>query len=142
MQEITLFISHYPLLTAATIAVFILVVIVELLRAKQNAFNIGPVKVTQLINRENAVVIDIRQPELYRKSHIIDAHSMNSGDLLKDTKKIDKFRSRPLIIVANSHHESQKIAALLLKQGYNAFSLHGGMRAWMEAQMPLVGEQA
>ena len=114
--------------------------LIEFIRAKRNVFNISPAQVTQLINRENAIVVDIRQNEIYRKSHIIDAQSINPKDILQNHKKLEKFKGRPIIIVANATNESQKIAALLLKHGYNAYSLSGGMRAWGEAQMPLVGE--
>jgi rhodanese-related sulfurtransferase len=140
MQELTVFITHHPYLSAATLAVFIFAMLIEFIRAKRNAFNISPAQVTQLINRENAVVIDIRQNEIYRKSHIIDAQSINPKEILQNQKKFDKYKGRPIIVVANATNESQKIAALLLKHGYNAYSLSGGMRAWSEAQMPLVGE--
>lgn len=141
MQELTVFISHHPLLSAATLAVFILVMLTEFMRAKRNAFNISPAQVTHLINREHATIIDIRQNETYRKSHIIDAQSINPKDIIQNPKKLDKYRAKPIIIVANATQESQKIAALLLKHGYNAYSLNGGMRAWNEAQMPLIGDQ-
>ena len=140
MQDLTVFITHHPFLSAATLAVLILVMLVEFIRAKRNVFNINPAEVTQLINRENALVIDIRQNEVYRKSHIIDALSIDTKDIHKQPNKLEKFKARPIIIVDNSAHESQKIAALLLKRGYNAYSLSGGMRAWNEAQMPVVGE--
>jgi rhodanese-related sulfurtransferase len=139
MQDISIFISHHPLLSAAVFVVFIILVCVELMRARRNVFNINPVRLTQLINRENAVVIDIRPQEVWRKGHIIDAQSMSANDILDNAKKLEKFRARPIIVVANAGHESQKIAAILLKRGYNAYSLSGGMRAWSEAQMPVVG---
>lgn len=140
MQELTTFINSHPLLSAGTLAVFICLTIIELLRARRNVFSINPARVTQLINRENATVIDIRQQDVYKKNHIIDAQSMTAETILKDPKKLDKLRARPVIIVGTTGNDSQKIAALLLKHGYNAYSLSGGMRAWTDAQMPLVGE--
>lgn len=140
MQELTPFITSHSLLSVATIAVLLILIIIEFIRARKNVFNINPAQVTQLINRENAVVIDIRQNEVYRKGHIIDAQSVNPQEIRQNPKKLEKFRARPLIIVANASSESQKIAAFLLKHGYNAYSLNGGIRAWSEAQMPLVKE--
>lgn len=140
MQDITIFISHHPFLSAAVLVVFIILVFIELMRARRNTFNVGPAQITQLINRENAVVIDIRPSDVWRKGHIIDAQSISVKDITDHAKKLEKFKARPIIVVANASHESQKIAALLLKRGYNAYSLSGGMRAWSEAQMPLVGE--
>jgi len=51
---------------------------------------------------------------------------------------LEKFKSKPIIVVDNSGFESQKIASFLLKQGYTAYSLNGGMRAWATAQMPII----
>jgi rhodanese-related sulfurtransferase len=140
MQDLTTFLGNHPFLSLAAATVFVLVMMVELIRARRNIFNLSPVQITQLINRENAVVIDIRPSESYHKGHIIDAHSLMPQDIRQNLKKLEKFKSRPIIIVSNASSESQKIAALLLKHGYNAYSLAGGMRAWSEAQMPLVKE--
>lgn len=140
MQELTTFISQHPLLTIAVAIVFVLLIIIELMRAKRNVFNINPARLTHLMNRENAVVIDIRPQDAFRQGHIIDAQSVKAEDILKNPKKLEKFRAQPLVIVSNTANESQKIAAYLLKHGYNAYSLTGGIRAWNEAQMPLVKE--
>jgi rhodanese-related sulfurtransferase len=140
MQDLTTFISNHLFLALAAAAVFVLAMLVELLRARRNVFNITPVRTTQLINRENAVVIDIRPVETYRQGHIIAAYSMPDQDSKQTLKKLEKFKNRPIIVAANAANESQKIAALLLKHGYNAYSLAGGMRAWSEAQMPLIKE--
>lgn len=140
MQDLITFISNHPFLSLGAAIALVLVMLVELMRARRNVFNITPAQTTQLINRENAVVIDIRPDETYRKGHIIDAHAMMLHDIRQNPKKLEKFKNRPIIVVANASNESQKIAALLLKHGYNAYSLAGGMRAWSEAQMPLVKE--
>lgn len=141
MQEISVFISNHPLLSAATFIVLIFVTIVEFVRARRNTLGISPAQLTQMMNRENAVVIDVRQNEIWRKSHIIDALCMDGKEITENPKKLEKFKARPIVIVANTGAESQKISSFLLKQGYNAFSLNGGMRAWSEAQMPLVGDK-
>lgn len=141
MQDFITFLSNHPMLTLAAIILLILLMIIEFIRAKRSGGNISPLQVTQMINHDNAVLIDLRPNDVYRNGHIIDALSMTMKDVTENTKKIEKFKSRPIIIVCQTGTESQKIAALLLKRGYNAHALAGGMRAWSEAQMPLVKEQ-
>lgn len=141
MQELTTFITHHTGLSLATIGVLVVLMLLEFMRAKRNAFNIGPAQVTQLINRHHAVVLDIRSNDAYRKGHIIDAQLIASQEIKQPSKKLEKFKNRPIIIISSANNESQKIAASLLKQGYNAYSLSGGMRAWLEAQMPLVRDE-
>lgn len=138
MQDIATFISHHLGLTYAVAAVFVLLMIIEVLRLKRNNFSVDVTKAVQLINRENAVIIDTRANDIYRQGHIIDSVSIPGRDTLDQPKKIEKYRNKPLILVCNTGLESQKIAALLKKQGYNAFALSGGIRAWGEAQLPLI----
>ncbi len=142
MQELTTFFSHHLLLSLAAAAIFVLIVIIETIRAKRNVFNVTPTQAIQLINRENAVVLDIRPKDAYRLGHIIDAISFTTQEITGTSKKLEKFKIRPIIIVATVGSESQKIAALLLKRGYNAYSLTGGMRAWNEGQLPLIKESS
>jgi len=140
MQDLTIFVSHHPGLFLAAAIIFILAMIVELFRATRGNLRIDIPKAIQLINHEHAAVIDIRPTELFRKGHILDAISIPAKDLMISTKKMDKFKSKPIIIACNAGVESQKIAAHLLKQGYNVYSLSGGTRAWGDAGMPLIKE--
>lgn len=138
MQDFITFFSNHLALTSAAIFVFALLTIIEFMRAKRATYSLNPTQMTQLINHQHAVVIDIRGAEQYRQGHVIDALSMTATDLNNNGKKLEKFKNKPLIVVCPSGNESQKIAALLLKRGYNAYSLAGGMRAWRTAQMPEV----
>jgi rhodanese-related sulfurtransferase len=110
------------------------------MRTRRHAYHISPVRSIQFINHENAVVLDLRSPDSYRKGHIIEAISMATKEIKENPKKLVKFQTRPLIIVDENGNEAQKIATMLLKQGYNAYSLAGGIRAWNEAQLPLIKE--
>jgi rhodanese-related sulfurtransferase len=140
MQELTTFISNHPTLSAGILIVFGLIMCVEFIRAKRGTVNVDPTRLTQLINHQSAVVLDLRPQELYRKGHIIDAQMITPTEVRENSKKLEKFKARPLVLVCNTGIVSQKIAANLLKQGYNVYSLSGGMRAWIDAQMPLIKE--
>ncbi|EKD71967.1 MAG: hypothetical protein ACD_46C00044G0004 [uncultured bacterium] len=135
MQDLGQFIAKHLALTYAFALVLILLMIVEFFRMRRNQVNINAAQAVQLINRQNAVIIDIRASELFAKGHIIDALSLSAADL-NNYKKIEKYKKRPIIIVCNSGIESQKVAAHLLKNGYNTFSL--GIRTWIDADLPLI----
>lgn len=140
MQDLINFLSNHLTLTIAVIIVLAFVMIVEFIRTKRNSLGLSPLQATQMMNHDNAIVLDIRASELYRKGHIIEAYSSTPQEINANPKKLEKFRTRPLIIVCSTGVESQKIAALLLKQGYNVYALTGGMRSWTDAQMPIVKE--
>lgn len=141
MQELNTFIGNHLQLSLVIIVLLMLLVIVELLRNKKKRHGVEPQQAIFMMNHENGLVIDLRPTEAYRDGHIIEALSMSANEIKENPKKIEKFKNRPLIIVCHGGVESEKIAAQLRKQGYNAFSLTGGMRAWNDAQMPMIKER-
>lgn len=138
MQELSKFLTSHPLLSGGILVIFILLTIVEIIRAKRKAVELTPQAATQKINRENAVIIDIRPSDAFKSGHIIDATLLAPDAIRNNPKLLNKFKTKPLIFVCANGVESQKTAAFWLKSGYNAYSLKGGMRAWGETQLPVV----
>lgn len=138
MQDILIFIQHHGSLFTAFIAVFALLLIIEFIRIKQGGNQITPAIATGLINHQNAVVVDIRKSEEFTQGHIVDAISLPTSGLEIQPKKLEKFKSRPIVLTSSTGQEAGPIAALLAKQGFNVFILSGGIRAWLNAEMPLV----
>lgn len=142
MQDLTLFIANHPILLGAFGIVILLILIVEALRTKQNVYALSPQKAVQLINHENAQIIDIRSVDHFRKGHIIEAMNIPLAELKTNSKKLEKIRSRPIILVCSTGVESQKLASAWLKRGYTIYTISGGIRAWMNDQLPIVKEQS
>ena len=140
MQEMLTFLTNHPALSAGALVVILLLLMLEILRAKRSTFKITAQQATQLINHDNAVVVDLRSTEQFKKGHIIGAQSILSKSIWDNAKKLEKFKTKPLIMVCEQGVESQKIAVFLLKHGYNVFALAGGMRGWQAADMPIVKE--
>ena len=140
MKDIYTFLQQHNELSIALIIVLALLFMVELLRAKLGARRVSPVEATQLINHQNAVVVDIRSQDAFYSGHILGAISLPLADLEKQYKKLEKYITQPIIIVCASGLESPRAASFLLKNGYNVLIHTGGVRAWKEADMPLVKE--
>jgi rhodanese-related sulfurtransferase len=111
--------------------------IVEFIRAKQGALQINPHEAIRLMNHQNATVIDLRTHDAYSTGHIVNAISIPFPDFEK-LKKWDKYQSNPVILVCANGLESRKAAHLLLKQQIKPYVLAGGIRGWLNAEMPLV----
>ncbi len=140
MENFTVFIARHMGLFYLLGAILIALMIIEAIRAKRGRVRLRPTDAVILINKQNAVVIDIRNNETYRKGHIIDALNLPPRELSEAGKKLDKYKNKPLIVVDGNGTDSHKAAAALVKQGYNAFILAGGIRAWSGADLPLVKE--
>ena len=140
MENFTIFISHHLDIFYIFAGLLAALSIVEFIRSKRSNARLSPVEAVLMINKKNAVVIDIRNQDHYRKGHIVDAENLPLSDLPTATKKLDKYKNKPVILVCNNGVDSQKAAANLAKQGYTAFILAGGMRAWSGADLPLIKE--
>lgn len=139
-NDLFTFLLRHQTLSIALALVLVFLIILEIFRAKGRPFQISPRETINRINHENAVVIDVRNQDSFKKGHIIDAILISSEEIKSSPKKLDKYKKRPIILVCATGLESPKLAALLLKQGYNAYSLTGGLRAWREADLPLIKE--
>ncbi|MCK9284945.1 MAG: rhodanese-like domain-containing protein [Rhodocyclaceae bacterium] len=99
---------------------------------------ISPAAATLKINRENALVIDVRESAEWSAGHIPEARHFALGQLEKRLHEIDKHKDRPLIVCCASGGRSSAAVATLKKAGFaQVFNLAGGMAAWAEASLPV-----
>ncbi len=138
MQDISSFIDHHLTLVIALAIVLVVLVILEFVKLKRGATRLTPAEVTHLVNRAKGVVIDIRTPDAFATGHIVGAISLPLGDIKTKIKKIEKFKSQPIVIVCATGVDSSKAASLLKEYGFQTHILTGGIRAWRNAEMPLV----
>lgn len=138
MQDVIPFLGHHWLLTGLLVILLILLFLEEA-KAKGLTKQLGPAEVVQLINRESAVVIDIRNRDAFKTGHIVGSFNFPQSELEKDFSKLSKYKDRPLVIVYATGQKAGEIMMKLKKQGFtNVQVMSGGINAWTNAQMPLV----
>jgi len=99
---------------------------------------ISPFEAVQLINRRDALVLDVRDTGDYAAGHIVNARHLPEAQLADRMKELEKYRSRPIIVSCRSGMRGPAVAGVLRKQGYlEVFALRGGVAAWQQASMPL-----
>ena len=92
----------------------------------------------QLINRRDAVVIDVRDSGEYAAGHIVNARHVPEAQLAARIKEMEKFKTRPIIVSCSTGSRAAHAADVLRKHGFGeVFALHGGIAAWQQASMPL-----
>ena len=103
----------------------------------KNAAGLNPAQVTLLINREDAVVLDVRETGEWSAGHIPNARHIAMGQLDKRIHELDKFKGRPIIVCCASGNRSSSACGRLKKAGFEkVFNLSGGIGAWTEAGLP------
>ena len=99
---------------------------------------VGAFEAVQLINRRDALVLDVRDTGDYAGGHIVNAKHIPEAQLADRMKELEKYRSRPIIVACRTGQRAPAVAATLRKQGYpEVFALRGGVAAWQQASMPL-----
>jgi rhodanese-related sulfurtransferase len=94
---------------------------------------------TQLINRRNAVVVDLRPAEEYAGGHLPQARHVEFAQLQAKTGQIAKNKSTPVLFVCQTGQQSHKAVRIAKEAGYTEVHiLQGGVSAWQHAGMPVV----
>jgi rhodanese-related sulfurtransferase len=92
----------------------------------------------QLINRRDAVVVDVRNADEYKAGHIMNARHIPEGELDNRMKELEKIKAKPIIVSCGRGNRSAAVAAKLRKLGFpEVLSLRGGVAAWQQASLPL-----
>ena len=101
--------------------------------------NVSPQQVVQILNREKAMVIDVRDAEAFAQGHVIGAKNIPFEDLESQANKLNKYKQRPVILVCRSGQKALQAVAKLKKSGFEqAMALTGGIDGWVKADLPLV----
>jgi rhodanese-related sulfurtransferase len=99
---------------------------------------VSVVDAVQLINRKDALVIDVRDTGEFEAGHIAGARHVPEKQLAERLKELEKFKDRALIVVCRNGTRSASAVKLLRDNGFaEAVNLRGGLSAWEQAAMPL-----
>jgi rhodanese-related sulfurtransferase len=135
MQIFEFVTNHWPLV-AAFIALLLLLIFSEMRSKIHSAIKVTPQQATQLINKEDALVIDLRDELAYKKGHIISAKHVLPTNLLNYNKLPDK--DKPLLLICQSGYQSPGLGRQLRKQGFQlVYFLAGGIDNWLNSGLLL-----
>ena len=92
----------------------------------------------QMMNREKAVVVDVRERAEFDQGHLVGAKNVPLGEFEAKLSTTVKNKTLPLILVCKSGARSGSALAIAKKLGYaQAQSLAGGIVAWQAAKLPV-----
>lgn len=91
----------------------------------------------QLINREKAVLVDVREAEEFAAGHALGARNVPLGELEARLPAAVKNKTVPLLLLCASGARARRALETARKLGYDkAQVVAGGLRAWTEANLP------
>lgn len=138
-QIIQFVIKHWALVSAFIIVLVLL--ILEEVRSQKGRGYVSSTEATQLINHDNAQVIDLRETSAFRDGHIVGSKNIPLADFDREKDKLTD-KTQPLILVdamgLKTHTISQRLKAAEFEK---VFILKGGIERWKADTMPLVKGQ-
>ena len=103
-----------------------------------SAPQVGPTEAVQLINRKDAVMLDVREPGEFNSGHAPNAKNVPLGQLEKRLGEIEKYKARPVVVTCQTGSRSHAATSALKKAGFGeVVVLSGGFGAWQQANLPV-----
>ncbi|HEX5756599.1 MAG TPA: rhodanese-like domain-containing protein [Arenimonas sp.] len=137
------FAGRNPMLSLAFVGLTLALIYTEIARLMRGFKGLSPAQLTEWINRENAVVIDIRGQGEFEKGHIAGSKHQLPSQFDPEAKWLVKAKEQPVVVVCATGMTAGGVAARLVKAGYQRVAvLEGGIAAWQQASLPLTAGRA
>jgi len=112
--------------------------LIDTARAQNDGSRLSPIEATLLINREDAVVLDVRDQGEYEQGHIANARHIPLAELPQRLGELEKFKAKPIIVYCASGRRSATAISQLQKAGFEKlYNLTGGLQEWEKTGQPV-----
>ena len=105
---------------------------------RRNGQTVSTAEATTMINRQNALVLDIRDKADFKAGHLVNAVNIPYASLAQRMSELDKERERPIVLVCKTGQTVSMAGKMLREKGFNAVRMKGGMMEWNSQNLPVV----
>ncbi|MFZ1852947.1 MAG: rhodanese-like domain-containing protein [Nitrosomonas sp.] len=93
----------------------------------------------QLINYENALIVDVRDDSEYASGHLPNSKHIPTERMEERWSELEKYKDKPIVVIYRGGVRSTNASSILKKNGFSKiFNLIGGIDAWKRANLPIV----
>ena len=136
MAQFVEFIGNHLLLSALWVMSLGAIIVYH---QRTSASSVGPQKAVMLINRQDAVVVDVRDKKEFETGHIVDSINIPLAKLKQRLTELKKHKEKPVVVVCKLGQHSGDAAKTLQEAGHaEVFKLAGGLTEWKAQSLPLV----
>jgi len=135
MEKFLVFVVNQWILCSIFLGLLIALLVTEKMRAGKA---LSPQEAVMLLNREEAVVLDVREKKDMAEGGILGAHHIPLSKLKDRMSELEKFRDKTIIVTDKAGQHSGMAVKSLATGGYkNAQRLAGGMMEWRNVNFPV-----
>jgi len=136
IQQVFEFIGNHPFLVGAFLVLLVLFVRNEMNRGGRA---VSPQQLVDMVNRDNALVLDVRDKKEFDAGHIVDAVNIPYASLESRVKELDRHKDRPIVVACRMGQHAGAAGTLLRKHGFEQVAkLTGGIGEWRNQNLPVV----
>ncbi|NRB38856.1 MAG: rhodanese-like domain-containing protein [Pseudomonadales bacterium] len=100
---------------------------------------VSPQELSNMVNREDGLVLDIRDSGDFKKGHIANSTNIAATSLDAHISELNSHKDKPVIVVCNMGHTATGVTKRLKAEGFTAvYKLRGGLTEWKAANLPVV----
>lgn len=139
LHKLPQFIGNHLALVALFAVLLVALIVMQVIDLLSKTRELSPAGLTQLINRENPLLIDLSAHADFEKMHVPGARHVAMSQFDPEHKDLAKARELPVVVMdKDGHGNSAKAAQRLVKAGFvKVHTLGGGVLAWQAAQLPV-----
>ena len=114
------------------------IVALILYESRKGGTKLSPSEATRKINKEVALLIDVRPSQEFSSGHIAGSINVQEDRLDQYLNANKHPKEKPVVLVCRTGMNSKKLGLTLIKEGYIDINvIGGGMMTWEGSGMPL-----
>lgn len=137
LHKLPQFANNHLLLCGAFVALILALLVSQVMLALRKYKALSPAGLTQLINRETPLLIDLSASADFEKMHVPGARNVAPSQFDPEHKDLAKARELPVVVMDKDGRGMDNAAQRLIKAGFlKVYTLQGGVLAWKAADLP------
>ncbi|MCG8316747.1 MAG: rhodanese-like domain-containing protein [Pseudomonadales bacterium] len=136
MDRLIEFAMNHPFLVGGFLALLAAFITLE---TRRGGKSVSPQQLTNLVNRDEALVLDVRDTKEFREGHITGSKNIPYSSLQSKLGEIEKHKEQPIILVCKMGQHAGAAGRILSGAGFkDVRRLSGGVSGWKADGLPLV----
>ncbi|TXR54140.1 rhodanese-like domain-containing protein [Reinekea thalattae] len=136
LEQILEFIANHWVLSSIWAILLLLLLKTE---SGRGGSSISNQEATQLINKQDAKIIDLRNRDDFQSGHLPNAINIPAKDMQTRMSELSAYKDEHLILVCKTGTTASASGTVLAKEGFNKLhKLKGGMMDWKANNLPVV----
>lgn len=136
MERLIEFVVNHYILVSLFVALLLAILYVE---SRRGGARISATAAVLLLNKDEAIVLDIRDRKEFNEGHVTGALNIPLASLKSRVTELEKYRDKQIIVADKMGQHSAMAVKMLKEEGFDkVVRLSGGIMDWRENKLPLV----